>query len=82
MPLDNLINKEHPTKRYNTYSAVSAPDSTIACKILQSFDWLFDGNGKMTYSESSSTCTFHMPLAYVCSIFYWWWKVESWRLFV
>ena len=82
MPLDDLINKEHPTKRYNTYSAISAADSTIACKILQSFDWLFDGNSKMTYSEFSSTCTFHMPLADVCSIFDWWWKLESWRLFV
>ena len=49
MSLDNLIKKAHPTKRYNTYSAVSAPDSTIACKILQSFDWLLDGNGKLIF---------------------------------
>lgn len=67
--LDNTINQEHPAKRHNTYSAVSTPDTTIAYLIQQSFDWLFAGSGKMTYSEFSSTCTFHMPLAYVDSIF-------------
>lgn len=82
MPLDNPINQEHPAKRYHTHLAVITPDSTIAYIIQQSFGWLFAGNGKMTHSEFSSTCTFHMPLAYVGSIFYGWWKVESRRLFV
>ena len=82
MPLDNPVNQEHSAKRYHTHPAVSTRDSTIAYIAQQSFDRVFAGNGKMAHSEFSSTCTFHMPLAYVGSIFYWWWKVESRKLFV
>ena len=77
MPLDNLVNQEYPAKRYHTHPAFSTRDSTITYIVQHSFDWLFVGNGKMTHSGFSSTCTFHMPLAYVGSIFYWWWRLES-----